>query len=162
MKLIITDIENFAIPVQGDHQVIRANESIPRCTGCFGCWVKTPGQCVIQDGYHLTGRDLSKCAQLILVSRCVYGSPSPPVKAVLDRAISYIHPDFAIRQGKMHHKRRYSNQITLSAYFYGEHITPQEQATARKILLANAVNYDGAVGSVSFYSSIEKLEEVTL
>ncbi|MBN2526721.1 MAG: hypothetical protein JXR76_10025 [Deltaproteobacteria bacterium] len=26
--------------------------SISRCTGCFGCWVKTPGQCVVADDSH--------------------------------------------------------------------------------------------------------------
>lgn len=162
MKLIITDIEDFSVPVQGPHQVIRANESIRRCTGCFGCWVKTPGQCLIHDGFHLTGRDLSKCTQLILVSRCVYGSVSPPVKAVLDRSISYLHPDFVIRQGKMHHKRRYPNQITISACFYGENITSAEKAAARQILEANGVNFGGGVGSLSFYSSVKELEAAAL
>ena len=43
MKLIIIDIENFKIPVKGEHKVISPNGSIRNCIGCFGCWVKTPG-----------------------------------------------------------------------------------------------------------------------
>ena len=51
MKLIITDIEHFKIPVGGDYRVIMPQGTIHHCVGCFGCWVKTPGKCVIHDGY---------------------------------------------------------------------------------------------------------------
>lgn len=100
MKLIITDIEHFKIPVGGDYKVIMPQGTIHHCTGCFGCWVKTPGKCVIHDGYEGTGTEMGKCTELILVSQCCYGSVSPFVKTVQDRAISYIHPDFVLRKGR--------------------------------------------------------------
>lgn len=162
MKLIITDIENFRIPVQGEYKLISPRGEIHHCIGCFGCWVKTPGKCVIQDGYENTGIDMSKCTELLVISRCCYGSVSPFVKSVQDRAISYIHPDFVIRKGEMHHKRRYKNVISLSWYLYGEAITEEEKATARKIMEANADNYDGVVKKIQFFNSIEELEGLTL
>lgn len=162
MKLIITDIENFHIKVEDEYKLISPTGSIHPCVGCFGCWVKTPGKCVIHDGYEGTGSDMGKCSELILVSRCCYGSVSPFVKNVQDRAISYIHPDFVIRKGEMHHRRRYRNVISLSFYFYGKGITENEKETAKKIAQANADNYDGAVKSVRFYNSVEELEEITL
>ena len=143
MKLIITDLEDFKASVEGDHKIIQPQGNIQNCIGCFGCWARTPGRCVIHDGYENTGIDMSKCTELIFVSRCCYGSVSPFVKTVQDRAISYIHPDFVMRRGEMHHKRRYDNVILLSAYYYGENITDAEKETARKILEANADNYDG-------------------
>ena len=60
MKLIITDIEDFHLPVKGPHKIIKPQTDIRHCIGCFGCWVKTPGQCVIHDGYENTGIDMSK------------------------------------------------------------------------------------------------------
>ena len=84
------------------------------------------------------------------------------MKAVLDRAISYLHPDFVIRDGEMHHKRRYQNRLTVSAYFYGENITEAEKETARGLIAANAVNYDGTVGEIRFFESAEGLEKVIL
>lgn len=162
MKLIITDIEDFHLPVKGSHKIIKPQTDIRHCIGCFGCWVKTPGQCVIHDGYENTGIDMSKCTELILISRCCYGCTSPFVKTVQDRAISYIHPDFVLRKGEMHHKRRYQNVITLSAHFYGEDITDAEKETARNIIHDNADNYDARVGEICFYRSVKELEDIAL
>ena len=145
-RLILYDFGPEERPAEGpvgEDVYFPAQPLVQRCLGCFGCWVKTPGRCVIHDGYENTGIQLGKCTELILISQCCYGSVSPFVKAVLDRAISYLHPDFVLRKGQMHHKRRYQNVITLSAYFYGEHITESEKKTARKLLQSNAVNYDG-------------------
>lgn len=162
MKLIITDLEDFNIPVSGEYKVIQPKGKIQNCVGCFGCWIKTPGKCVIHDGFEGTGIEMGKCSELILISECCYGSYSPFVKTVLDRAISYIHPDFVIRKGEMHHKRRYDNVITLSACFYGGNITEKEKSTARKLVQANADNYDGKTGTVRFFAAAQELGGITL
>jgi multimeric flavodoxin WrbA len=162
MKLIITDIENFSIPIEGDHKIIKPQGNIKHCIGCFGCWAKTPGKCVLLDGYEETGRDMGKCTELIIVSGCHYGSVSPFVKMIQDRAISYTHADFVIRKGEMHHKRRYKNIITLSSHLYGENITTIEKETALELLKANAENYDGLVKDVYFYQFVEDLGDVVL
>lgn len=162
MKLIITDMENFSVPVEGEYEVIKPDKDIRHCIGCFGCWMKTPGKCVIHDGYEGTSILMGKCTEMILVSRCYYGSVSPFVKMVQDRAISYIQADFVMRKGEMHHKRRYKNVITLSAHLYGENITDAEKETASELLQANADNYDGLVKDVCFYKTIEELEGITL
>ena len=162
MKLIITDISDFRISVEGEYKIVKPQGEIHHCIGCFGCWVKTPGRCVIFDGYENTGIDMSKCTEMIFISQCYYGSVSPFVKTVQDRAISYLHPDFVVRKGEMHHKRRYKNVILLSAYFYGDTITDLEKETARKIIGANADNYDACVKNVLFYKSVKELEDITL
>ena len=73
MKLIITDIKNFALPVKGEHKIIKPDSMVKHCIGCFGCWIKTPGECVIKDGFHCTGWDMGKCEELIMISECLYG-----------------------------------------------------------------------------------------
>ena len=162
MKVIITDIENFDLPVAEDVQIVSPDTgkgSIKNCIGCFGCWHKTPGECVIHDGYERTGARLGHCDQLFFVSECVYGSLSPFCKMVLDRSISYVHPNFVTRRGEMHHKRRYDNVITVTVHFYGADITEEEKETAKKLMQANADNYDGFVGEIYFHDSKEAAME---
>lgn len=157
MKLVISDVDNLPFSSSEDTVIIKDNGKIHNCIGCFGCWVKNPGQCLIKDGYEDMGKKLSMCSELILISKCTYGSLSPFVKNVLDRGISYIHPNFVIRNGEMHHKRRYKNIIKITAYFYGEDISDFEKETAEKLILANSVNYDGIVEKVIFINNVDEL-----
>ena len=95
MKLIISDIKDLALRVIGEHKIIKPTEKTEKhCIGCFGCWVKTPGECVIKDGIDRTGCDMGKCENLIMISECLYGGFSDFVKKVQDRAISYVRGDF--------------------------------------------------------------------
>ena len=162
MKLILSDIDRACLHVSGENQVIGDNSKIHHCIGCFNCWIKTPGKCVILDSYEEMGKNLGRCTELIIISQCVYGSTSPFIKNVMDRALSYIHPNFCFRNGEMHHKRRYANKIKLTAYFYGNNLTEAEKETARKLVNANAVNYDGEVGQIIFLNNKEELRGITL
>ncbi len=159
MRLLIHDLDNYEFKnLSDDIKIIDKNGEIKNCIGCFGCWVKTPAECVINDSYKNIGEHFSKSDEIIIISKCVYGGFSPFVKNVLDRAISYIHPYFKIRNNEMHHKRRYDNVIKLTAWFYGEDVTSEEKETANNLLKANAVNYDGFVEQVTFVNSIAELE----
>ena len=100
LKLLIHDLSkedsiNF-IGNEEDVMVICDEGTIQNCIGCFGCWIKTPGQCVISDEYSSMGENISKCNEVIIISKCFYGGYSPFVKNVMDRSISYIHPYFEI------------------------------------------------------------------
>ena len=164
MKLIIHDLtaqefEDLEIHIGSDMHIISDNGTIKQCIGCFGCWIKTPGDCVIKDEYSDMGKLIGHCDDLILISKCTYGGFSPFVKNVLDRAISYISPHFTIRNKEMHHKRRYDNAINISAHFYGTEISEKEKDTAISLVTANAVNYDAAVSGVYFYTSFDEAKE---
>ncbi|MBQ7973065.1 MAG: flavodoxin family protein [Lachnospiraceae bacterium] len=162
MKLIITDIEDFEFQIEGEHKVINPQGNIKYCIGCFGCWAKTPGECVIHDGYQRTSLDMGLCDEMIIISECYYGTVSPFIKNVQDRAISYVQGDFILRNGEMHHKHRYDNKFQLSAYFYGEDITEEEKQTARDIIAGNAENFDAKLKEVLFFKSAEELRGLRL
>lgn len=159
MKLIISDIADIVCKADDILTVITDNGNVKPCCGCFGCWAKTPGLCVIRDGYENTGALMAQCDELIIISECTYGGYSPFVKRVLDRAIGYLSPHFVIRGGEMHHKRRYTNRMSINVFFYGD-ATDAEKTTARNLVQANAVNYDATVDWVEFYSSEAQVREV--
>lgn len=155
MKMLIHDLEYDALQalyrdLNDEIIIISNNNSIKHCVGCFGCWVKTPGSCMLQDEYSQTGKKLSQCDELIIISKCYYGGFSPFVKNVLDRSIGYMLPHFTIRNKEMHHKSRYKNQIKISAYVYGEDMKDKEKETLKMLVKANGLNFNSKENSVSF------------
>lgn len=159
MRLIVHDLTkeqaNRILPQNTETRIIGDNGTIHPCIGCFGCWVKTPAQCVIRDSYRDMGELLSKCDELILISKCCYGGFSPFVKNVLDRSASYFHPYLTIRNGEMHHRLRYQNHFRLRSFFYGAYIHEQERKTAESLVRANALNFDCKVEKIQFASAVD-------
>ena len=93
----------------------------------------------------------------MIISKCTYGSYSPFVKNVLDRIIGYISPFFEIRNGEMHHQRRYNNHIKITVYMYGEDITGEERKIAERLVEANALNIYAEVEKVAFFKNPEEI-----
>lgn len=163
MKLIIHDLEEKKFEslfpnVPEDVKIISNDGTIKNCVGCFGCWVKTPGACVIRDHYGGMGEWLAKSNEVIIISECFYGGYSPFVKNVLDRSISYIHPYFETRNNEMHHKKRYNHKFETSVWFYGDAITDDEKATANKLVVANSINMNSDIKAIQFVKSLQEIE----
>lgn len=162
MKIIIHDLKeeefkDLSISGLDDTLIISDDGTIHNCIGCFGCWIKTPGTCVIKDKYQNLGENFSKSDEIIILSKCLYGGLSFFVKSVIDRSISYNHPYFVIRNEEMHHRRRYNNHIDLSVYFYGDDITENEKQTAEKLIKANSINLDCSVKRIKFLNNIKEI-----
>ena len=160
-RLIIYDVPIGHIEQYTNEEDILVNAcDIHRyCIGCFGCWLKTPGKCVIKDGFEDMGQRLSQGNEFILISKATFGSYSSAVKNVLDRSIAYVLPFFEIRNGEMHHGERYHNALTISALFYGD-MSETEMQTAQNLVRANAVNLNAALGKVHFVEGMEDVREV--
>ena len=160
-RLIIYDVPIGHIEqyTNDDDILVNASDIHRYCIGCFGCWLKTPGKCIIKDGFGDMGKLLSQVEEFILISKATFGSYSSAVKNVLDRSISYVLPFFEIRNGEMHHGERYQNVLTISALFYGP-MTENEKRTAKNLVRANAVNLNAALGKVHFVEDMDDIREV--
>lgn len=130
--------------------VICNNGNIKPCVGCFGCWVKTPGQCVIKDGYERIGRLYSQAEKIDIISRLTFGGCSSFVKNVLDKSINWVLPYFEIRNDEMHHVKRYNHVFELNCHFYGDGITAEDEEAARKYVKAVCVNFGAELKNVDF------------
>lgn len=164
MDVIIHDLsENEFNSVTGNinnekARIISDNGKIKHCKGCFECWIKTPGKCVINDGYQNIGEIFSRADKITIISKCCYGGYSPFVKNVLDRCISFLLPFFKIVGNEVHHSMRYEKKIRMEVHFYGENIDEEERDIADELVRANSVNLDAEEYSLSFYDSLEMMK----
>ena len=113
--------------------------SIKPCLGCFGCWVKTPGVCVIDDEGRTVTEALMAADLFVLITTIPFGSYAPAVKRVLDRSIPILLPFFTIHAGEMHHAQRSRQRRRLLHVPYGEYGT-EDLATFSGLAKAHCDN----------------------
>ena len=98
MKVLIHDYTKEewekAAPAYRGWEVISDDGNIKPCMGCFGCWIKNPGECVIKDGYEKMGAMLHLAEEVLVISRYTYGCFSSFIKNIMDRSISGVLPFF--------------------------------------------------------------------
>ena len=152
------DVNGLDLDIEKYH-IFRASQKVKPCVGCFGCWVKTPGKCVIKDSDSDFAIIMPHVQEIIVISQLVFGGLSPNIKAVFDRSIGFILPFFCDINGEMHHEQRYSKRPNLRYMFYADVISDKERATAQKLVKANAVNLGANDFSAHFYHSAAELLE---
>jgi multimeric flavodoxin WrbA len=79
------------------------------CSGCFGCFVKTPGECVKRDDSAQICRSAIGSDLLLLASPMTMGFTTALLKRAADQMIPLIHPYLEIQGGEVHHRARYAN-----------------------------------------------------
>ncbi len=125
----------------GTEVIALREKTIAPCLGCFGCWVKTPGECVIDDDGRQVARAVARCDLLVYFTPVTFGGVSSQLKKALDRLIPNISPFFARVQGETHHQRRYPRCPSLIGL--GVLPTPNREAEAifKTLVESNAVNF---------------------
>ena len=91
------------------------DENIAWCSGCFGCWVKTPGVCVHNDA----GRDVAARAArsdlLVYLTPVTFGGYSAELKKAVDHVIPILQPDLKKVGADTRHPQRYERDHDLLA-----------------------------------------------
>ena len=113
---------------------------IAPCQGCFGCWVKTPGKCLIADDAQkvtglMVGSDL-----MVLLTPVTFGGYSSELKKALDRQICFISPFFTTIAGETHHRRRYSSAPKLLGIGVTKTCSQESESIFRSLVSRNALN----------------------
>lgn len=93
--------------------VVLRELSIAHCRGCFDCWIKTPGICIIEDEARDITRKMIQSDLLVYFTPIFFGGYSQFLKAQLDRSICLILPMFGKFHGETHHKKRYETYPSL-------------------------------------------------
>ena len=157
MNLLIHDLdEKEWAEIAQDYrgwEVIAPSKEIKPCVGCFGCWLKTPGECVIKDGYNRMGALIHQADELVVMSKYTYGGFSSFVKNVFDRSIGWVLPYFTIVDNEMHHKKRYPEDKKITVIFRGKDLTKEDQADAKRYVEAVCRNFYGKIKDIRFEES---------
>lgn len=115
--------------------------NIKGCLGCFNCWIKTPGRCIIEDSYTEMPKYILEGGTFIIITQIKYGCYTSYVKNVIDRSIGILLPFFQTVNGELHHLPRYNNDnLKLIVIGYGENITPDEEQSFKDLVKGNAIN----------------------
>ena len=160
MKLLIHDLnredwEKRAKEYEG-WTIVSDNGGILPCAGCFGCWNRTPGSCVMKDGYGDMGSLIHHAEEVRVISRYTYGGFSGFVKNVFDRSLAYVLPHFEIVGGESHHKKRYDEEKPYTFIFYGLRLNDEEKESAIRYVKAVAANMRTLVKEVVFEEGEEE------
>lgn len=128
-----------------NHQVnqltLRALD-IGYCNGCWGCWVKTPGRCVNEDGSREVCRAWVNSDLVLLASPLRMGFVTSLLKAALDKIIPVSLPYIVIHQGETRHRPRYRTTPKLAALLEREENTdPEDLGIVEETFRRNALNF---------------------
>jgi hypothetical protein len=80
---------------------------IRTCTGCWSCWVRTPGECQFRDDSHRVCREYIAADFVLHASPLVMGTVTALLKTANDRLLPLLHPYIELVQGECHHMARY-------------------------------------------------------
>ena len=115
-------------------------ENTKPCVGCFGCWLKTPGKCVISnDGANETAAAHIRSGAIVALTEITFGGFSADIKSYLDRSIQNIAADFEVYKGEMRHKMRYDSFPIWAAVGYGD-VSDAERRTFAELAQRNSLN----------------------
>jgi multimeric flavodoxin WrbA len=137
-----SEVLQSALQAVGDVSTYKLRDlKIADCLACFGCWVKTPGQCVIDDPAREIAVKLAQCDLLVYVTPVVFGGYSYELKKALDRHISTLLPFMKKFNGELHHPQRYEKKHKLAAVGVLPSPDPTSEAIFKTLLYRNSLNW---------------------
>lgn len=117
-----------------------ATRDIRRCRGCFGCWVKTPGECIVNDDSQQIRHAVISADIVVLLTPVVFGGYSGLLKRMIDKIIPLVLPFFTRYDGEIHHLPRYSKFPSFIGFGYSDTRRPDEFICFRQLVERNALN----------------------
>lgn len=88
--------------------IFLVQKKIHYCMGCFSCWIKTPGKCVIKDDMEDLLEKYMKSDIVVFASPIYFGSVTGIIKNFIDRSLPLADPHFERNEdGLYRHVNRY-------------------------------------------------------
>ena len=150
-EIIASEVERFDYQV--DNIELR-DKKIGSCTGCFGCWVRTPGICLIDDDGRKVTEKTIQSNLLVYLTPVTFGGYSSELKKAVDRmACSKLLPFLKKTGGEVHHPLRYKSTPTLVVFGVLPSPEPESEELFETLVARNAINMHTHAHSSIVYST---------
>jgi multimeric flavodoxin WrbA len=126
--------EQLRARVQTTEHFLLREMKISYCTGCWGCWVKTPGECVVPDDTIEIRKQMIHSDFVLYASPIIMGYTSALMKMVQDKSIPLLHPYIELVNKECHHEGRYSQYPKIGLLFQQEPETTEADISLLKEL----------------------------
>lgn len=111
---------------QIEHREIGRDE-LAFCKGCFGCWIKQPGECTIKDSMAEINSRYMNSDVVVYLSPVIFGQFSANLKSAIDRWLPNYLPFFMTRpDGSTMHPPRYLTYPKQIIIGYGEAVSKED------------------------------------
>lgn len=121
--------------------ILLREAEVAACTGCFGCWIKTPGTCVVNDAGRGIAPAVMDCDMLVLLTPLTFGCFSSTLKKGIDRMIPILSPFFVRIKGEVHHKKRYRKYPQLLGLATAQTHDAEGEEIFSTLVTRNALNW---------------------
>lgn len=98
-------------------EVFLNSKKIKPCLGCYTCWVKTPGTCIIKDDQEDLLKKCDRADTLVLATPLYVDGMTSQTKTFVDRLIPVAKPEFMLVEGHCRHPSRgdgFKNLLLIS------------------------------------------------
>jgi len=136
-KMIRDELEDMGWEV---NDFYLQDKKIAPCQGCFGCWIKTPGICLIDDDGREVAKKSVQSDLMIFVTSITFGGYSSGLKKAVDRLIPIVYPFFMEINGEIHHKPRYECYPHLIGIGVLSKSDEESERIFKTLVARNAIN----------------------
>jgi multimeric flavodoxin WrbA len=130
------------------------------CIGCWGCWLKTPGECIVADGSRDICRECINSDLVLFASPVIMGFTSALLKKAHEKLLPIIHPYLELVQGEVHHLARYDKYPLMALLLEkGKDTDEEDIEIISDIYRRDAINFKTSFSFTRLISN--PVEEVT-
>jgi len=155
---ISEDLERNGFEVES---ILLRDIKVAACQGCFECWVKTPGECKINDHGREIAKKMVQSNLIIHFTPIIFGGFSSELKKVIDRFIPTILPFFTKRKGETHHKYRYEKRASIIAVGVLDKPDDEKETVFEELVYRNSLNMGGPIHEAIIYIKNQDKDDFT-
>ena len=133
------------------------------CMGCFGCWIKKPGECVINDRMGQINRSIMNSDVVFYLNPITFGQFSPNIKNIIDRNIPNMLPFFETRpNGSTMHPARYDTYPRQIIIGYGDRVSAEDKQLFVDVTVKHRRNIEVLIYQATDETIIEALNQMEI